>query len=131
MGVGTSFERDEIDGFDVVGLVGDSFIQAGDTWFEPTGARRLRRRSSSAVSTARRIYAHRYLSLLSTRLPEGVDIERGYDTCGWCCFESAGGQLIKPNAFCLDIGFFSVDKACQHCVGTPLRIGAKGQGAHC
>ena len=58
------------------------------------------------------IYAHQNLSvLLSTRLPSGVTIDRDYDARGWCNFERAEGQLIKPDTFCIDIGLFSVDAA--------------------
>jgi len=78
------------------------------------------------------IYAHRGLALLlSTRVPEGVDVSRGYYDRGWTNFERALGHLIKPDSLCIDIGLFTVDKACEtyekHYVGgptfTPLRIG--------
>ena len=48
-----------------------------------------------------------------------------YDSRGWCNFERAEGQLIKPDGFCIDIGRFTVDMACEEYqfVGTPLRIG--------
>ena len=47
-----------------------------------------------------------------------------YDSRGWCNFERAEGQLIKPDSFCIDIGLFTVDMACEeYDVGTPLRIG--------
>ena len=83
------------------------------------------------------VYAHKGLmSLLSTRVPEGVEVDRTYEDRGWCgsaaCllspsssptadsalahthrtnFERAEGQLIKPDTFCVDIGEFTVEKA--------------------
>jgi hypothetical protein len=77
------------------------------------------------------IYALKCLaSLLSTRLPEGVDVLRGYEDRGWCCFERALGQLIKAHTICIDIGRFSVDEACKEyrkgggpTYGASLRIG--------
>ena len=60
------------------------------------------------------ICAHKAMAtLLSTRLPEGVEVERGYDDRGWTCFERAESQLIKPGTLCINIGLFSVDKACK------------------
>ena len=54
--------------------------------------------------------------------------------CGARCrtnFECALGQLIKPDGLCIDIGLFTVDKACETYGGgflgrvqTPLRMGA-------
>jgi hypothetical protein len=75
------------------------------------------------------IYAHKAMAtLLSTRLPSGVDVPRGYDDRGWTNFERAEAQLIKPDTLCIDIGLFTVDKACEAYEGdftkvTPLRIG--------
>ena len=72
------------------------------------------------------IYAHEGLgTLLSTRLPEGVDVALGYDDRGWTNFERAEAELIKPVGFCIDIGLFTVDKACEAYLGNrnPLRIG--------
>ena len=46
-----------------------------------------------------------------------------YDSRGWCNFERAEGQLIKPDGFCIDIGLFTVDKACEEYA----RIGRDGQ----
>ena len=47
-----------------------------------------------------------------------------YDSRGWCNFERAEGQLIKPDGFCIDIGLFTVDMACEeYDFRTPLRIG--------
>ncbi len=58
------------------------------------------------------VYAHaRTASFLSTRLPEGAGVGRGYDDRGWTCFERAEGELIKPDSRCIDIGLFTVDKA--------------------
>ena len=49
---------------------------------------------------------------------------RRYDSRGWCNFERAEGQLIKPDTLCIDIGRFTVDMACEkQWYGTPLRIG--------
>jgi len=88
-------------------------------------------------------------SLLSTRLPDGVNVNRGYNDRGcaascfilrllylmpplsrspsarWTNFERAEGQLIKPDGLCIDIGLFTVDKACEEypCNKAPLRIG--------
>ena len=77
------------------------------------------------------IYALKCLaSLLSTRLPDGVVLPRGYDDRGECVFERALGQLLKPETLSIDIGLFSVDEACKefknrfgHVLATPLRIG--------
>ena len=51
-----------------------------------------------------------------------------YESRGWCNFERAEGQLIKPDGFCIDIGLFTVDLACEEYSSygrsfTPLRIG--------
>ena len=87
------------------------------------------------------VYAHKSLmSLLSTRVPAGVEVDRSYgerhssltpnalsthlpispfqtDDRGWTNFERAEGQLIKPDSFCVDIGLFTVDKACEASTG--------------
>ena len=81
----TSFERAEIDGLSVEGLGWGCFIRAGEAWFAPTGRTpsetALFRHALQSLDVA---YAHRGLaSLLSTRLPEGVDVPRGYDARGW------------------------------------------------
>ena len=63
--------------------------------------------------------------MLSTAAPSGVELDRGYEDRGWTCFERAEGQLIKPDALCIDIGLFSIDKAFKalRFDSTPLRIG--------
>ena len=77
------------------------------------------------------VYAHaRTASFLSTRLPEGAGVGRGYDDRGWTCFERAEGELIKPDTRCIDIGLFTVDKAFEEANeanGQGVRIG----GAPC
>ena len=75
------------------------------------------------------LYSHqRIATLLTTRLPAGVHVERTYDDRGWCSFERAVSQLIKPLLLSMDIGLFTIDKACEaYQIGddtiTPLRIG--------
>ena len=60
------------------------------------------------------IYAHKEMAtLLSTRVPTGVEVARSYDDRGWTNFERAEGQLLKPDGRSIDIGLFSVDKACE------------------
>merc|ERR1712185_225158 len=60
------------------------------------------------------IYAHKEMAtLLSTRVPTGVEVARSYDDRGWTNFERAEGQLLKPDGRSIDIGLFSIDKACE------------------
>ena len=64
------------------------------------------------------IYAHKSMAtLLSTRVPTGVEVARSYDDRGWTNFERAEGQLLKPDGRSIDIGLFSVDKACEEYEG--------------
>ena len=58
------------------------------------------------------LYAHKYMaSFLSTRVPKGVKVRRGYEDRGWCNFERGMGFLIKAHTLCIDIGCFSVEMA--------------------
>ena len=43
------------------------------------------------------------------------------DDRGWTNFERAEGQLIKPDSFCVDIGLFTVEKACEAAAGKRWR----------
>ena len=70
------------------------------------------------------------LPLVSPLSPSLLPIR--YASRGWCNFERALAQLIKPSDFCIDIGRFTVDTACEEYiigkedddyVGNPLRIG--------
>ena len=75
------------------------------------------------------IYAHKSMAtLMSTKLPDGVTLDRTYSSRGWCSFERTEGMLIKPDSFCIDLGLFSVDMACEKYeqepfIKSPLRIG--------
>ena len=78
------------------------------------------------------IYAHKSMAtLMSTKLPDGVTLDRTYAGRGWCTFERAMGMLLKPDTLCIDLGLFSVDMACDEFESgeghddwtTPLRIG--------
>ena len=94
------------------------------------------------------VYAHKSLmSLLSTRVPEGVEVDRSYgerhssltpnhsthlpispfqtDDRGWTNFERAEGQLIKPDSFCVDIGLFTVEKAYAFRQGSTMLWGRR------
>ena len=51
------------------------------------------------------IYAHKNMAtLMSTKLPDGVTLDRTYASRGWCSFECFEGQLIKPQHLCIDLG---------------------------
>jgi len=52
-------------------------------------------------------------TLLSTRVPAGVVVDKSYEDRGWTNFERAEGQLLKPDDRSIDIGLFSIDKACE------------------
>ena len=78
------------------------------------------------------VYAHaRTASFLSTRLPEGAGVGRGYDDRGWTCFERAEGELIKPDSRCIDIGLFTVDKAFERADTAGGQEGVRIGGAPC
>ena len=64
-------------------------------------------------------------ALPSHTLSPALPSPHRYDSRGWCNFERAEGQLIKPDTLCIDIGLFTVDMACEkdkYGEG-PLRIG--------
>ena len=80
----TVFERSEVDGFGVAGLAWDSFIEAGGhvlqpSYFQPSGRSLVETALfKHALGSLDVIYAHKMLaSLLSTRLPNGVVLDRG------------------------------------------------------
>ena len=75
----TSFERAEIDSFKVEGLAWSSFVRVCDLWFGPTGRSPVETNTfRHALTSLDVIYAHKAMaSLLSTRLPSGVQLDRG------------------------------------------------------
>ena len=75
----TVFERSEVDGFGVAGLAWDSFIEAGGHVLQPSGRSPTETALfKHALGSLDVIYAHTQLaSLLSTRLPNGVVLDRG------------------------------------------------------
>ena len=75
----TVFERSEVDGFGVAGLAWDSFIEAGGHVLQPSGRSPVETALFKyALGSLDVIYAHKMLaSLLSTRLPNGVVLDRG------------------------------------------------------
>ena len=73
----------------------------------------------------------RTASFLSTRLPDGAGVGRGYDDRGWTCFERAEGELIKPDSRCIDIGLFTVDAAFEKANEVRDQKGVRIGGAPC
>ena len=75
----TSFERAEIDSFKVEGLAWSSFVRVRDLCFGPTGRSPVETNTfRHALNSLDVIYAHKAMaSLLSTRLPSGVQLDRG------------------------------------------------------
>lgn len=58
------------------------------------------------------VYAHsRLATFLSTRVPCGIELDRGYDERGWTNFERSEGQLLRKETLSIDIGAFSARKA--------------------
>ena len=83
----TSFERAQVDGFGIEGLSWSSTVSVGrGAWFQPSGRDGVETRLFKlALDNLDVLYAHKNMaSFLSTRLPEGVSVLRGYGDRGWC-----------------------------------------------
>ena len=65
------------------------------------------------------IYAHKAMAtLLSTRLPEGIELERGYEQRGWCACASL--SLVVCAWPCL-----ALSRARSACLGTGATLSAR------
>ena len=91
----TAFERAEVDSFGIDDLSWSSIVHVGDVWFQPTGRSPVEAALfKHALGSLDVMYAHKAMaSLLSTRLPDGVVLDRG------CAAAGHGPLLDTPLTF--------------------------------